>query len=169
MKTGFSSGFLARLNRLYDAGVFLKAAIVSRGSDAGKDYFVHYGEPVTFRGHVYQPLPMEWDGVEATSTMQLPGVRISVANIQGQAEQYVDDADILGTDVVLQIMHLDLLNNPKDADEVALQIQSIEITAASVSIMCGLNLGLQDSLPKGIITRSEFPGNSDDIRRYTIV
>jgi hypothetical protein len=167
LKQGFSSAFIDRLNRTYNAGVWLKAAVVSY--EGGTDYWVHYGESITFKGNVYQPLPMQWEGIDASATMSLPGIRVSVSNIQGIAEAYVDTVDLLGKDVRLQILHLDLLGTPKDVDEVAVQVQSIEITTSAVSILCGLNMGLNDSLPRNVIQKSEFPGNSDDIRRYTII
>ena len=76
----------------------------------------------------------------------------------GWAEDYVESEAILGCDVLLQILHLDLLSNPQDADEIALQIQSVEVNSQAVSVICSLNLGLNDTLPKGLITLSEFPG-----------
>jgi hypothetical protein len=147
--------------------VWLKAAVIVH--DLGTDYWVHAAEPLTFQGHVYQPLHMEWEGIDASSTMQLPSVRVVVANIQGQAEEYVENVEMLGKDVRLQILHFDLLDTPTDVDEIALQVHSVEITRQTVSVLCGVNLGLNDLLPKFVIQRSEFPGNIDDIRRFTIV
>lgn len=167
MKVGFSSGFIDRLNRTYNAGVWLRAAAVTHAE--GSDYWVHYGEPLVFQGHTYQPLPMEWDGVEASSTMQLPGVRVSVSNVQGKAEEYVDTVNLLGKDVVLQILHLDLLGTATDVESIRLQVQSIAITTSTLTLTCGLNLGLNDLVPKYVITKSEFPGNTDDIRRFSII
>lgn len=163
----FSSGFIEKLNAVTNAGVWLHALVIAL--PASTDYWVHHAEPVLFNGNTYQPLPMRWEGVEASMTMQLPGVRVSVANVQGQAAAYVEDHDLLGRDVRLQIMHLDLLGTPTDVDELALQIQQIEVNAQAVTALCSLNLGLNDLLPKGIITQTEFPGNTDDIRRLSIV
>lgn len=163
----YSAAFIDRLNRPYNAGVFLKAVVVAH--ENATDYFVHFGEPVTFQGHTYQPLQMQWEGVDASSTMQLPSVKITVANVLGTAEHYIDTVNLLGRDVVLQFMHLDLLQNPADVEEVALQVQSIEMTSTTVSLLCGLNLGLNDSLPKDVMTRAEYPGQIDDVRRLTIV
>jgi hypothetical protein len=147
--------------------VFLKAAVIAHAS--GTDYWVDYGEPLTFQGHVYAPLTMGWDGVEASSTMQLPGVRVSVDNVLGKAEAYVTNTEMLGKNLTLQILHRDLLQNPSDVYQIALQVQSLEVSTAAVIVHCGLNLGLQDLWPRGIITKSEFPANIDSIMRTTIV
>lgn len=163
----FSDEFIERAAKVYGAGVWLKGAVIDHAE--GTDYWVHAAEPLIFQGHTYQPLHMTWDGVDASASMQLPAVKVTVPNIQGQAEAYVDSVQMLGKDVRLQVMHFDLLNNPTDVDEIALQVQSIEINRQAVSVLCGVNLGLNDLLPKYVITRSEFPGNVDDIRRFTIV
>lgn len=163
----FSDDFIERAAKVYGAGVWLKGAVVAHAQ--GTDYWVHAAEPLVFQGHTYQPLPMQWEGVDASSSMQLPSVKVTVPNIQGQAEAYIDSVDMLGKEVRLQIMHFDLLDNPTEVDEIALQVHSIEINRQTVGIMCGVNLGLTDLLPKFVITRAEFPGNVDDIRRFSIV
>lgn len=163
----FSSSFIERASKVYGAGVWLKAAVVEH--EGGTDYWVHAAEPLTFQGHLYQPLAMEWEGIDASSTMPLPSVRVSVPNVQGQAEAYIDSVQMLGKDVRLQILHFDLLQNPTDVDEVALQVHAIDVNRQMVSVLCGVNLGLTDLLPKYVISRAEFPGNVDDIRRFSIV
>jgi hypothetical protein len=165
----FDSQFIDRLNALYGGGVLLRAALVFLPSRT--DAWVSYNESVVYRGITYQPLPMIWDGVEASSGMQLPGVRVSVDNTLGLAEDYIDSVNLLGCDVLLQLFSLELLQYPSYlyADEIALQVQSIEVTMQAVSVMCGINLGLSDALPKHILTLKEFPGIPDQTRRLTII
>lgn len=163
----FNAQFLAKLNQLYGAGVFVHAAVITFADHS--DYWVDYAEPLLFEGHLYQPLPMRWEGLETSSTMQLPGVRVSVSNIHGQAEDYINDNDLLGRDVRLQMLHRDLLGVPDSVDEILLQVQSIEVTIDTVSLTCGLNLGLTDLFPRFIVTQQEFPGNSDAVRRLSVL
>lgn len=163
----FSNAFLDHLTRTYDAGVWVQGAVVHH--EAGNDYWVNHAEPVVFQGHTYAPLSMAWEGVEQSSAMSLPGVQVTVDNIAGQAEAYIDRISLLGKAIDLQIFHLDLLDLPTEYDSITLQVQHIAISSTHLMVHCGFNLGLNESFPKFVITRAEFPGNSDAIRHITVV
>jgi hypothetical protein len=130
---------------------------------------VNHNEPVVFGGHTYAPVNMAWEGVEQSSAMALPGIEVTVGNIAGQAEAYVDRISLLGKAIDLQIFHLDLLAAPTEYDSITLQVQHIAISSTHLTVHCGFNLGLQESFPKFVITKAEFPGNSDAIRHITVV
>lgn len=160
----FDSGFLARLNAQYNAGVFLEALKLTESPSVTK-YFVNAQRSIVFQGQTYTPLSMQWEGVELSATMALPSVRVTVPSIMGEVEDYLELTDITGQSVVLQIFHLDLLGVANAVDEVALEVMAIQgRPLESVTFHLGLDLTLTQQLPRHLISSEEFPGIPDTLR-----
>ena len=100
---------------------------------------------------------MTWSGVELNSQMQLPTVQLTLPDMDGSVEDYLETINMLGRDVTLQMLHLDLLADPTNVDEVRLQVMAVGSGEDIVTFTLGLNFGLSDQLPKDIISLSEFP------------
>jgi hypothetical protein len=165
---GFSSAWIDRLNRQSNAGVFVKAVILSE-SDSVTRYWVDAQRPIVFNGQTYHPLPMIWEGVELSNAMSLPVVKVSVPNVGGEVIDYLEGVDILGRSVTLQILHLDLLGDVSNVDAVTLSVMAIEGNLEAVTFTLGLDLNLNEPIPRGVITLQEFPAVPRNIRRATIL
>lgn len=167
MKT-FSNNWIARLNAQHSGGVFIKAAILVVDGSTTK-YYADVHDAITFDGNQYSPLPMVWEGEAQAASMELPSVRVTVPNVDGAVGAFVETTNVLGNDVTLQILHLDLLSVVTDVDKVTLQVMLIEWNGEMATFTLGINLALDQQLPKHVITRSEFPGVPDQFRRASIL
>lgn len=167
MKT-FSSNWIAKLNAQHSGGVFVKAAILVVDGSTTK-YYADAHDNITFDGQTYTPLSMAWEGEGQNAAMELPSVRVTVPNADGAVGAFLETKDLLGNDVTLQILHLDLLGVATDVEKVKLQIMMIESTWEIATFTLGLNLALDQQLPKHVITRAEFPGVPDQYRRASIL
>ncbi len=168
MKT-FSSEFLAQLNARLEAGTFLKAIEVSEDDDTTR-YFVDFERAITYAGHEYLPLPMTWSGFEVERNMALPTMTIAVPSLDGTVIAWVEDLNVLERDVTLLILHLDQLGDSQAKDTLTLQIQGVQDDPGEglCVFTLGLNLGLSDQLPRGLIMKADFPGIPDDRVRIQI-
>jgi hypothetical protein len=168
MKTWFSQAYIDRLNRLHTAGVFVKAAIVDI-APGNLRYFADAQEPFVFQGQTYSPVPMQWEGMSQSSQQTLPTIAITVANVDGQIGVYLEENIVFGRMVILQLLHLDLLGTPTDVDSVRLSILACEWHWQTAVFHVGLDLGLQEILPRGLISAEEFPGVPEGLRRASIL
>lgn len=166
----FSDTAIALLNSLYGSsqGAWVKAADVVI-DDTTTLYFVDNLDAITFNGHTYTPLPMGWKGIGQNASMALPSIQITVPNVTGQIDAFMDGAELAGNDVILWILHLDLLGTVSDADKVNLHIALIEWNWQSAVFTLSINLGLSDQLPKHVMSRTDFPGIPDSYRRASIL
>lgn len=166
MKT-FSSAYIAKINAENTGGVLLKAVAVTESTNPLViKRFIDHDQALVIDGDTYNPLPMRWDGFEMSGTMNLPGMKISTFNLGQQVSDYVESIDILENDVVLKLVHIDLLGDVQAKDEMAFQIKMIEGDDLFITFELGINLGLNDLLPRGVITKDEFPGIVDDVIRF---
>jgi hypothetical protein len=164
----FSDEWVARLNAQHGGGVFFKAAIVTV-DDLTTNYYADVHDPVTFNSNLYLPLPMAWEGNEQTAQMSLPSIRVTVPNISGAVGAYLETTSLLGRDVTLQLLHQDLLSVVTDVDTVQLQVMMVEWGEQAAVFTLGLNLALTEQLPRGVVTRAEFPATPDTLRRASIL
>lgn len=166
----FSSAYIQALNEQYQSGRFLKAVILTEDpSISTKKYYVDNETSITFQSNTYSPLEMSWSGYTVSAAMPLPTMTVNISNIGGEVIDYLETLDIIGNDVVLQILHIDRSGVVEDVttakDEVALQVQSIVGDDMVASFTLGLNLGLNDMLPRGVMTKAKYPGMIDDVIR----
>jgi hypothetical protein len=163
----FSNAYIAKINAESEGGVLLKTVIVTEDPNGPVlKYYVDHDEAIVIDGNTYQPLPMRWDGYEMSGSMSMPTMKISTHNLGEQVSDYVEELDILDNDVVVQLVHLDLLGDLQARDSMTLQIQTIESDDLFITFNLGLNLGFSDLLPRGVITKEEFPGVVDDTIRF---
>lgn len=168
MKSWFSDAYLARLNAHYNGGVLLRAAVLSI-DDMTTGYYVDAHDPVTFNGNEYIPIPMRWQGIGQNSQRDLPRVSVTVSNVDGQVGAFLETTSLLGRDVTIQLLHADLLATVTDVDSIRLQILLVEWTDMQATFTAGLNLALTEQIPRRVVTRAEFPGTPDDLRRASIL
>lgn len=168
MKEWLSTAYIDALNRLHSGGVFVKAAVVDIAPGTLL-YFADAQAPFTFQGHLYTPLPMRWEGMGQTSQQTLPAITVTVANVDGQIGTYLEANIVFGRGARLQLLHLDLLGTSTDVDSVALNILACEWTWETAAFHLGLDIGLQEVLPRGLTTAEEMPGVPEGLRRASIL
>jgi hypothetical protein len=175
----FSDEFVRKLNARSEAGTFLKAIEVTEDADTPIiRRYVDFEREITYGGNTYKRLPMAWSGLEIQPGMQLPTMDVTVPSVPMEREdgeihsvsEWIELLDLLEHDVRLLILHLDLLDDSTAKDQVLLQIQTVQDdpAAGACVIRLGLNLDLTDMLPRGVITKAEFPGIPDDRVRIQI-
>ena len=163
----FTEGFITRLNKEQAGGKFLKAIIVTESvSPLTLKYFVDNESSIVFNGNTYEPLSMSWQDFEVSREMNLPSMKITTPNIGGEVVDYVESIDILEHDVVLQLLHYDLLSDVNAKDELLLQIQAVEGDDMVAQFTLGLNLGFQDTLPRKVVLKTEYPGLTETYVRF---
>ena len=164
----FDETWLTRLNATHSGGVFCKAAILVVDPMTTLR-FADTQHGITFAGDDYQPLPMQWQGQEQSSEQKLPSVRVTVPNANGVVGAYLETVDLSGNDCTLQILHLDLLDDVSAVDQVVLQCMSVDWNEMAATLTLGINLALSEQLPRHVVTRAQFPGVPDSLRRASIL
>ncbi len=154
-----------KLNLNYEGGRFLKTVILteSYGPTVNR-YWVDHEEEITFDGNLYSRLRMRWEGIKTSQGMPTEGATVSVSNIGNQAIRYVKIEDITGNDVVLQILHLDLLANLTGNWTRKYRVLGVQADINVAAFTCGRQLG-QNKLPRKIFEKSTFRGVSSDVAR----
>lgn len=167
MKT-FTADWLARLNAQQGGGVFFFA--VDLTVDVGDvRYYADAQHAVSFDGNTYAPLPLLVEGLGQTSQQSLPAIRVTTSNVTGDVGAFLETTDLLGHDLVVRLLHMDLLGSTSNQDQAVLQIVSCDWDDQQATITAGLNIGLQDILPRGLISAAEFPGMPEGLRRASIL
>ena len=166
----FSSEQLRELNSQSLSGRFVEAAIFTRDQEdpTSKEYFVTNGRPISFNGHIYNPLGMSWSGIKATSSMELPSIQVVVPNLGGAIIDYIEenDIDIEGNDCMLQILLIDKFNKVTLVDEMLFQVEVLVADYhQSATFHLGVNWSLNDTIPRHTLEKQEFPGIRDDVIR----
>lgn len=168
MKAWFSSDYIRNLNALSQGGVFCLAAIVSVAPGDVR-YLADVQDPFTFNGHLYSPRPMSFEGWGQTSQQSLPTLKVTVADVDGAVDAFLQTTSIIGHDVTLQILHLDLLGTATDQDSIRLNVMLVEWTWMAAVFTLGLNLGLAESIPRHVMGKAQYPGMADQFRRASIL
>ena len=157
--------YIDKLNAAYSSGLFLRAAILTVSlSPLVKRYFVDFERSITFAGNVYEILPMKWLSVKSSSGMSLSTVEVVVSNIGDQVTEYQEETDITGNPCTLQIVHLDLLSTLTNFWQRLFDVQFVRAKPrVQASIILGRNIGLEDDLPRRVMTKADFPGLLDNV------
>lgn len=164
----FTSEWIERLNAQTQGGIFFLAAELSV-AEGDVRYYATMQYPVDFEGHTYQPLPMLVEGLAQNSQQNLPAVRLMTTNVTGAVGAFLETTDILGHDVLLRLLHLDLLGNTANQDQARLHVLAVEWDQQQATFSLGINIGLNEILPRGLISASEFPGVPEGLRRASIL
>jgi len=164
MAKGFSSDYVKKLNATHSGGIFLQAVEVTETiSPLVIRRFVTHEKSIVFDGNTYEPLFMQWSGLSVSEGMSLPTAQVIVTSASDEIIEWAEVIDVRENDVVLQILHLDLLADVAAVDQIVLQIQSIsgDPNGGLLAFALGLNFGLRDMIPRDVIKKDEFPGIPD--------
>lgn len=164
----FTTEWLARLNAQQGGGVFFFAIDLTVGVSDVR-YYADAQQTIVFNGHDYTPLPLLVEGVGQTAEQSLPGIRVTTSNVTGVVGAFLETTDLLGNDLIVRLLHMDLLGSTSNQDQGVLQIVACEWDDEQATLTAGLNIGLQDILPRGIISAAEFPGMPEGLRRASIL
>jgi len=164
----FGPQWIDRLNRQNSGGIFFLAAILEVGPGDTRRY-ADTQRQITFNGQNYIPLPLRVEGMGQSSQQTLPTVKLTVPNITGEVGEFLETTDILGHDVTLQILHLDLLGDVTNQDSIRLQVLAVPWNDQAATFQLGLNLALTEQLPRHLISAREFAGVPEGLRRASIL
>jgi len=158
------SDFLAKLNSKHSGGVFVHAVRFTESTGPLVErFFVSHDRSIIFDGNTYDPLPMTFSGMDSSGSMKLPVIRIAIPNVNNIVIDYIEDLDILENDVTIMLLHLDLLGNVNAKDKSLFQLQVIESDDVTAVFSIGMNIGLDDAVPKEVMLKEEFPGILDTV------
>lgn len=161
----FDSDYIDRLNRSYESGKFLKAAVLTETvSPLIKKYWVDHEVAIDFGGNTYEPLSMRWNNIKTSQAMPIEGAEIALSNISGAVTQYAKTFDVTGNEVILQLLHLDLLTNLTRYWKRKAKVLGVRMDRQAAIITVGRNLG-RNKLPRRVILNDEYPGISADVAR----
>lgn len=164
----FNADWITRLNAQHSGGLFFLAAVLVVGPGDTRRY-ADTQRPIVFDGQTYTPLPLRVEGMGQSSQQSLPTVKLTVPNITGEVGEFLETTDILGHDVTLQILHLDLLGDVTNQDSIRLQVLAVPWNDQAATFQLGLNLALSEQLPRHLISAREFSGVPEGLRRASIL
>lgn len=164
----FTSDWIAHLNANHSGGVFFLAVAITVGPGDIR-YYADTQRSIVFDGQTYNPRYMAIDGLGQTSQQNLPAVRLVVSNVLGDVGTFLETFDLSGHDIVVRLLHLDLLGSVSNQDSVQLQVLTAECDEQVATFSLGLNIGLSEILPRHLITAAEFPGVPEGLRRASIL
>jgi hypothetical protein len=142
----FDQSYIDRLNRQYNKGLFVRAVVFTESVDPlVKKYWVDHAQPITFQGNAYEPLRMLWQNIKASTALNLEGAELTVSNLARKAEDYVETIDIKGAEVVVQLLHLSLLNTLVNFYERRFYVQAVRADVRAITFTIGRELGWQES------------------------
>lgn len=161
----FDADYIDKLNSTYQGGKFLKAVVVTENvSPLVQKYWVDHEKEIEFEGHTWTPLHMRWDNIKTSQSMPIEGATISVSNLGNQAIRYIKTVDISGNEVVLKLLHLDLLSTLTNYWTRRFKILSIRADVHAATFTCGRTLG-RNRLPRNVYLKDRYPGLSSDVAR----
>lgn len=163
----FTEAFIEKLNAKTAGGKFIKTAILTvTTSPLVQRFFADHDAEVVFNGITYERIGMAWGDYEVSRRMPFPTTSVTVPNLGGEVIAYVETTPLLDHDIVLQLVHQDLLGDVTAKDERKFIINSIAANDLASTFNCGLNMGLQDRFPRERILRSEFPAIPETISKF---
>lgn len=165
----FSSDYIAKLNANHSGGIFIKAVdVVENPVGPVVRRFVSHHESIVFDGQTYDPVHMEWSGLEVQRGMSLPQMGVAVPAAQDIVMDWAETIDIRENDITFRLLHLDLLGDTTAQDQLLMQVQTVTADDLVVVFQSGLNLGLTDELPRGVILKQEYPGIPEGPQRILV-
>lgn len=159
----YDDAYITRLNALYGKGQFLKAIVFTESTDPlVKKYWVDHDAEITFQGNVYERLHMRWQNIKTSSGMDLEGANISVSNLARKAEDYVETIDVKGNEVVIQLLHLSLLDTLTSFFQRLFRVMAVRADAVTITFTVGRDLGRGHQLPPEVMLKEDYPGLIDN-------
>jgi len=159
----FDDAYLSKLTGRYGKGTFLKAIVFTEStSPLVKKYWVDHQQEIVFQGNTYERLHMKWGNIKASSGMDLEGATISVSNLARKAEDYVETIDIKGNEILLQFLHLSLLNTLTRFYERLFRVMAVHADAMTITFTVGRDLGRGHQLPPEVMLKEDYPGLIDN-------
>ena len=127
-------------------------------------YFVDHSESILFNGNTYLPLRMGWDNLKTSQSMPIDGATITVSNLGGLVGQYLKAIDITDNEVVLRLLHLDLLSQTTGHWQRRGFILAVSGDASQVTFTVGRRLG-RSVMPRKVFTSDVFKGLTAEISK----
>lgn len=124
-------------------------------------YFVHHEDPIIFEGQTYTPLAMHWENIKTSMSMPTEGMQVALSNVGNQVVKYLKEIDITGNEVVMQLIHLDLLSTLTDYWRRKSQVRAVRADPSAAVFVLGRQLG-QNQLPRRVMLADEYPGISSE-------
>lgn len=162
----FSDAFVAELNKTHSAGIFVRA--LELNAPTGMERFVAWEQPLTWQGNTYNPLHMEWSGLDVDRGMGIPQMSVLVPSAHGSVMQWAEEVDIRESEATFRLLHLDQLSDLSSQDSFTLQVQNAVADDHVVVATCSLTISLEDHLPRGAIMKVEYPGIPDNTSKILI-
>lgn len=161
----FGNDYIDRLNRTYKGGKWLKAVILTENPEGPVlKYKVDHEESIVFQGNTYEPLHMRWDNIKTSHGMPTEGATISVSNITSEATNYVKQVDISGNQIIIQLLHLDLLSTLTSYWQRKYKVLGVQADVRVATFTVGRQLG-RNRLPRKVFLRDQFKGLTSDVPR----
>jgi len=166
MISNYDRDYIDSLNKVYRGGKFIKAIVLTENPVGPvRRYWADHEEAISFAGNTYEPLHMRWDNIKTSASMPIEGASISVSNLTGAVRRYIREIDITGNEVIIQLLHLDLLATLTTY----WQRKGKVLAGPSADVLTGTfivgrQLG-RNRLPRKVFLRSDFPGLTSDIPR----
>jgi hypothetical protein len=159
--------YIRKLTANYEGGRFIKTVeLVENAVGPVISYWATNPEPITWNGHTYQPIMMNWNNMKTSQGMSIEAATISVSNLAGLAGKYVKQIDVTGNAVTMRLLHADLLNKITGHWERVAKVMAIKAEVSMVIFTVGRWLG-RGVLPRKIYTQAEFPGLSPEVPRIS--
>lgn len=112
-------------------------------------YYTNRAKPFVYDGIVYQPIKIEDSGATQDTSGKLSELSLTVANLDGFLQYYIEEYDLCGNTVIVGLVLVDLADESVFAvvqDEFRISAISIDDTQATFSLSCGIDV-LRLSLP----------------------
>jgi hypothetical protein len=173
MAQTFDTDYITKLNLNYGAGKFLKAVILTETYEPlVKTYWIDHEDPLVFQGNTYSPIHMLWKGIKASAGMPTEGFQVVVSNLPSmdakgeisQAGRYIKHIDVSGNEIIIQLLHLDLLATLTQYWKRKAKVLAIKADINAVAFSVGRSLG-HERLPRSVILKDRYPGLSSDVPR----
>lgn len=157
--------FVEKLNLNYEGGKFIKTVILTETvSPLVQKFWVDHDYEISFNGNTYERLKMRWDGIKTSRLMPVEGATVTTSNLGNAAIKYVKQLDITGNEVLLQILHLDLLTNLTGHWLRKFKVQGVQADISVATFTVSRAFG-HNKLPRKVFLKSEFKGLSSDVPR----
>jgi len=159
MARTLDADYIDKLNRTWAGGVFIKTVRITIDPDIPTyEYWADVEDSFSFNGNTYDPVRMAWGKVKLTNTMSLPSATVTISNIGGVAEDYIEELDITENEILLQLLHKDLLATLTNFWSMKYKIKGIRANRQVASVTVTKDIGVRDKLPKQVALVKNLPG-----------
>jgi hypothetical protein len=168
-----SSALIKELNRNHAGGIFFEAINVTRdrfSDPPAIDYFANFDSQISFEGHLYKILPMEFSGAKVSSAMNPMTNEVALFNHAGVVDNYFLNQDIRlrRNPIDLLFLHFDRRTHVisrYEWDRLRMIVVRPSPSSGQATIFCSDDIRLGDRVPKGSIETDKAPMIRADVIR----